>query len=488
MNHWQFEGLLLDMPARGQHSCGCAQVTLGSGGVVEGVVETVPASGVRPDLLLMPPLANGHDHVRGIRPAALGGFDLPLELWLTHMTSIPPVDPYLVACAALGRQALSGVGSIMVHYTRPRDATKLDSELATVARAANTIGIRIAIAVAMRDINPLGYAPSDRILDGMEASDRELIRSRLLKTPAPPAEQVRFVDNLAQQIEGPLVSVQFGPYGMEWCSPELLRAIAERSAETGRRVHMHLLESRTQREYLDSRYPEGPLRFLDRLGMLSPRLSIAHAVWLREDEMELLAERGVTVAINACSNLSLKSGIAPVSAMKRHRVPLAMGLDGFSFDDDDDAFRELRLNYLLHRGTAFDSGLPVSDLLHMSSYGGRHSVSGIGAGNGIAKGAEADLLVLDYAAISKDVVVDVDAAHLVARRATAAHVKHLVVSGREVSRNGRLTSLDLPEVQAELDRQTRSGASDFNEWSAVSSRLQARLRQFYEAGLHYCGH
>ncbi len=434
----------------------------------------------------MPPLANGHDHVRGVRPSALGGFDLPLELWLAHMTNIPPVDPYLVACAALGRQALSGVGSIMVHYTRPRNSAKLGEELATVARAANTIGIRIAVAVAMRDINPLGYGPDDRILDGLDASDRELVRSKLLKAPASPVEQVRFVDNLAEEIEGPLVKVQFGPYGMEWCSPELLRAISERSLETGRRVHMHLLESRTQREYLDHVYPEGPLQFLDSLGLLSPRLSVAHAIWLREDEMELLSERGVTVAINACSNLSLRSGIAPVAALKRLGVPLAMGLDGFSFDDDDDAFRELRLNYLLHRGKGFDEGLPLSDLLHMGSYGGRLSVSGIEAGAGISAGAEADLLVLDYAKLSKDVIVDLDPAHLVARRATAAHVKHLLVAGREVSRDGRLMSLDLGEVHSELNRQARRGAHDFEDWSAVSSRLQRRLRQFYEAGLHYC--
>lgn len=482
MKQLYFEGLLLDMPLPGQHSCGRARVI----SAPAGFQQATPAPDARSDLLLMPPLANGHDHVRGVRPSALGGFDLPLELWLAHMTNIPPVDPYLVACAALGRQALSGVGSIMVHYTRPRNPAKLDEELAAVARAANTIGIRIAVAVAMRDVNPLGYGPDNRILDGLDASDRELIQSKLLKAPASPAEQVRFVDNLAGQIEGPLVKVQFGPYGMEWCSPELLRRIAERSEETGRRVHMHLLESKTQREYLDHVYPQGPLRFLDSLGLLSPRLSVAHAIWLREDEMELLAERGVTVAINTCSNLFLKSGIAPVTALKRHGVPLAMGLDGFSFDDDDDAFRELRLNYLLHRGNRFDAGLPLSDLLYMGSYGGRHSVSGIDAGAGISAGAEADLLVLDYAELSKDVIVDLDPAHLVARRATATHIKHLLVAGREVSRHGRLTSLDLSEVHSELDRQARSGASDFKDWSAVSSRLQGRLRQFYEAGLHYC--
>src|SRR5260370_14377005 len=113
------------------------------------------------------------------------------------MTNIPRVDPYLVAAAALGRQALSGVGSIMIHYTRPRDRTKIGEELETVARAANTIGVRVAIAVAMRDINPLGYGPSEQLLDELDAADQHLIREKLVVTPASPAEQVGFVDELA---------------------------------------------------------------------------------------------------------------------------------------------------------------------------------------------------------------------------------------------------------------------------------------------------
>ena len=55
-------------------------------------VETL-ATERRQGLLLMPPLANGHDHARGVRPTSLGGFDLPLELWLTHMANAPRVDP-----------------------------------------------------------------------------------------------------------------------------------------------------------------------------------------------------------------------------------------------------------------------------------------------------------------------------------------------------------------------------------------------------------
>jgi cytosine/adenosine deaminase-related metal-dependent hydrolase len=479
-----YRGRLLDMPRHGAHCCGCA--TLAVSGDTFASVDAVPADGPN-DLLLMSPFANAHDHVRGVRPISIGSFDLPLELWLTAMTNIPKVDPYLVATVGLGRQALGGVGSIMVHYTRPQDTNRIGEELEIVARVAKTIGVRVALAVAMRDRNPLGYGPDETFLDLLEPADRALVREKLIPAPVSPEEQMRFVDDLADKIESQLVTVQYGPYGLEWCSEPLLKLIARRSADNHRRVHMHLLESRIQREYLDRIYPRGPIRFLDEIGLLSPRLSVAHAVFLRPDEMELLAERGVTVSINASSNLSLRNGIPPVGEMQRRGLSLAIGLDGFSFDDDDDAFRELRLNYLLHKGTDLDEGLTVSSLLHATCYGGRRSVTGIEHGSGIAPGAPADLMVLDYSAISKDIVVDTDEASVLVHRGTSSILRELIVAGRNVAKDGKLAGVDLDAAQFELDAQVRHGASEFRSWREVSGRLGNKLRAFYTAGLHRCG-
>ncbi len=113
------------------------------------------------------------------------------------------------------------------------------------------------------------------------------------------------------------VTVQYGPTGVQWCSTPLLEAIAQASADHDRPVHMHLLETRYQRAWADETHPEGIVRFLDDLGLLTPRLTLAHCVWARPDELSLLAERGVTIAVNTSSNLYLKSGIAPVADMLR---------------------------------------------------------------------------------------------------------------------------------------------------------------------------
>ena len=434
------------------------------------------------DRLLMPPLANAHDHVRGVRPASLGAFDLPLELWLLSLTGLPPVDPRLVTAAALGRQARGGLGSIMIHYVRPQYPDRLAHELRTVAAAAREVGVRVAIAVAMRDQNPLGYGPDAAFLGALDPAARALVESKLLRSPAPAETQVALVEALAAEVEGDGVTVQYGPYGLEWCSPAMLRRVAERSAETGRRVHMHLLESPLQREYLDVAYPNGPVRFLDEIGLLSPRLSVAHAAQLRPDEMEILAERGVIVSINTSSNAMLRNGVAPAAEMHRRGVRLATGHDGFSIDDDDDALRELRLFSMLHRGTGLGRGIEPGDVLRAACQTGRQAVTGIEP-TPLSPGAPADLLELDrsYAA---DIVVPFEDAPVLLHRATSRHIRRMVVAGRTVVADGVPLGIDLPEVERELDAQVRHGAGEYLSWQAAIGGLRHRLCAFYAAGLH----
>lgn len=483
---YQFHGRLLDIGSSGCRCCSDVALTISAGKIAS--LQPLPAApSPQPSTLLMAPFANGHDHLRGVRPISLGAYDLPLELWLTSMTNIPKVDPELVATTALGRQALGGLGTIMIHYTRPNDANDLPNELAVVARAAEKIGVRVAIAVSLRDRNPLGYGPNDAILQGLEPADRQRILATLVPSFHSATEQVKLVDELATQIESPLVTVQYGPYGVEWCSDQLLREIAARSALTGRRVHMHLLESPVQREYLDHLYPQGPITFLRDIGMLSPRLSVAHAVWLRPDEMELLADNGVTVATNASSNLSLRSGVAPVAEMFRRGVPLAIGMDGFSFDDDDDAFREIRLNYMLHRGTGLEEGLSLDGLLTAACYGGRASVAGLPHANGIVAGSVGDLMELNYASISSDIPSPSDVANVLIHRATSAALKRMVIMGHPVVANGRLLNVDLAAAEQELSAQVRHYLPEFRSWQEVSTRLGAQLKRYYQAGMHRRG-
>ncbi len=104
----------------------------------------------------------------------------------------------------------------------------------------------------MRDRNRLAYGPDAAVLGHLEPALREEIRRRFDRPALGPAEQVALVEAIAREIEDETISVQFSPSGIQWCSDALIESIAEASARTGRRVQMHLLETRRQREFVDA--------------------------------------------------------------------------------------------------------------------------------------------------------------------------------------------------------------------------------------------
>jgi cytosine/adenosine deaminase-related metal-dependent hydrolase len=433
-------------------AAGCqrdVEITLAGGRIASIAPSATPGTGD----LVIPALVNAHDHARPIRSSAFGAAFQPLETWLHHLAVLPPVDPYLAAAASLGRSALGGAAAVMVHYTRVNGPMALPDEAAEVARAARDIGVRIGFAVSMRDRNPLLYGEHDSVLASLPDADAAAIAARLVRNPLPAAEQVALADAVAERITGPLVDPQYGPAGPQWCSDALLSAVAEASARTGRRVHMHLLETRYQRDWADRTFPSdgGIVGHLDRLGLLSPRLTLAHCTWARPDELERIAASGATIAVNTSSNLGIRSGIAPVAAMLRAGCRVAMGIDGLAFDEDDDALRELRLLWSLHRGWGFDTVIDRSTALALGMRNGRYSVTGSEAGGELAAGAPADLLVLDWPALDEEALwPDLDPRDPLLARASARHVKELIVAGRTVVRDGTLTGLDHAALQREL--------------------------------------
>jgi cytosine/adenosine deaminase-related metal-dependent hydrolase len=267
----------------------------------------------------------------------------------------------------------------------------------------------------------------------------------------------------------------------------LLQAVADASLRTGRRVHMHLLETRYQRAWMDAEYPGGVVKYLDSIGLLSPRLTFAHCVWARPDELELLAERGVTIVVSNSSNLHLRSGVAPVARMLELGCRVALGVDGKALDEDDDALRELRLGHLLHAGTGFKVAVSREQMLGIAFANGRMSVTNVDDGGMIAAGAPADILLLDWAAIDDDLLrEDIDALELVLTRATARHIRELIVGGRTVVKDGLLPGIDLPGARAEVLAQMRAGMSGNAALAAAMPALDRAMAMHFEPDSNCC--
>lgn len=455
-------------------------------------IEALPGPVPGPRRLVLPALSNAHDHARTFRSATLGAFAQPLEAWLPYLGVLPGVDPYLCAATSFARSMRHGVTHLMVHYTRVQGGMPYVDEALAVARAARDVGIHIGFAVSLRDRNGIGLCDDATMLGALRPSLREPVAQRLSVRPVAPAEQLAVVDALAAALAAdtslqPHVTLQYGPTGVQWCTPPLLEAVAQASHANGRPVHMHLLETRYQREWADQAFPQGIVKHLDDIGLLSPRLTLAHCTWARPVELALLAERGVTIAVNTSSNLGLKSGLAPLAEMLRQGCRVAMGLDGMAFNEDDDALHEMRLAHALHRGWGFDTHFSPAQLWAFAARNGRRSVRGAAAEDrldGVLQpGAAADLLVLDWDALDDDALFDdIDPLDLLLARGCGLHISDVMAAGRHVVRNGAVTGIDEPALKAELLARTRSALAATpaaNVWHRQLGEMAEDLGPFY---------
>ena len=438
--------------------------------------------------LAMPAPVNAHDHARPLSTASFGLAGEPLETWLLGLGAMPAVDAGLAARAAFARAASGGVAASMVHLTRPMGLVPLPEEAAQIVAAADAVGIRIALALSLRDRNPLVYGDHAPIVAAVAERDGE-VAARLaaaLARPMPAVDaQIAMVAEVAAALGDRGDIVQFGPTGPQWCSPELLEAVADASARTGRRVHMHLLETKYQRAWADAEHPGGVVQWLDRIGLLSPRLTLAHCAWARPEELEILAAAGVTVAVNSSSNLHLASGIAPVREMLARGVRVAMGIDGCALDDDDDALREVRLLRLLHAGPGLDGGMTQDAALRAACGTGRPSL-GLPEGGVLEVGAPADMVVLDLAALDRDQLLPVNLKGLMLTRARREHLRELWVGGRQVIAGGRMLGLDAQAAEEDLRAAFRAALPGTAVFRGDWPTLRPAVAAFYRERLGCC--
>ncbi|WP_226951385.1 amidohydrolase family protein [Rhizobium terrae] len=419
--------------------------------------------------LVLPMPVNAHDHGYGIRTLDFGSLDDALETWIPTMRLRPRTDAYLEALVAFGRLAKTGVGAT-IHCHNSLNAGRMVDEALDVIRAATDVGIRLGLSCPLLDHDAWAYdGGPERLKPFMSDADWQAL-SPFAPRYASFHEQLAAVEAVAAANTSALVDVQYGPVGPQWCSNALLEAIAEASALNSRRIHMHLLESPRQRAWLDRRFPQGIVRYLDEIGFLSPRLAVAHGVQLRLDEWELLAERGVQLVSNPAANLRLRSGIAPLADAVKGGLRFGIGLDGSAFDDDQDLWREMRLLYFLHGGRELERSFTAADIFDAATHTGRTVVNA----------PAGDMTVVDYGALIADSIFDdLDEAEVLLNRMAARHAKAIYVAGHPIMLDGRLLHVDFDAARTELLAQAKADLPRLIVERERCGKLIAAARAYY---------
>ncbi|WP_416881400.1 8-oxoguanine deaminase [Marivita sp.] len=386
--------------------------------------DSIDASGC----VVTPGLVNTHHHLyQTLTRAVPGGQDALLFGWLQTLYPIwsrfGPEEMFISAQIGLAELALSGCTLTSDHLYLYPNGARLDDTIA----AAHEIGMRF---------HPTRGAMSIGESDGGLPPDALVEREEFILEDC-----VRVIDAHHDPREGAMVRVGVAPCSPFSVSRELMRDAALLARDKGVMLHTHLAENDEDIAYSLEKFGCRPGQYAEDLGWTGPDVWHAHCVKLDGQEIDLFARSRTGVAHCPCSNCRLGSGIAPVRAMRDAGVPVGLGVDGSASNDSGNLVAEARQAMLLQRVANGANAMSAREALYIATRGGAEVLGRPDCGQ-IAVGKRADIAIWDVSGVESAGSWDPAALLL----AGPTRVKHLLVEGRQIVRDGHMTSIDLPRV------------------------------------------
>src|SRR6266480_1123178 len=378
-------------------------------------------------LIILPGLVQAHIHLCQTLFRGLAD-DLSLEAWLAQR--IWPLEAAHTE-ASVHASAMLGAAELLLGGT----TTILDMETVRHTGAAfealESIGIRATAGKCLMDAvsSPASLRePTDRALQ--ESADL------CARWHGAAGGRLRYC---------------FAPRFAPSCTGALLRATSDLAGKAGAVVHTHAAETPLQLELVKRATGHDEIAYLDSVGISGPRSALAHCVWVDKDGIARLARQATNVVHCPSSNLKLGSGVAPIPEMLAAGCRVGIGADGAPCNNRLDAFEEMRLAALIQKPRLGPDALPAAQVLELATLGGARAL-GLDAEIGsIEPGKLADLVVLDLTG-PHVVPEDADLVSRLVYGARASDVRHVIVDGRVVVRDGQLKTAKVEEIRREANR------------------------------------
>jgi 5-methylthioadenosine/S-adenosylhomocysteine deaminase len=236
-------------------------------------------------------------------------------------------------------------------------------------------------------------------------------------------------------------------------------------------IHTHLAETQDEIDLFRGRYSKTPVEYLDEIGLLSPRLLVAHGVHLSKRDINLLADHDVAVVYNPSSNMKLASGVARVPELLDAGVRVGLGTDSNLSNNNLDMFEEMRLGAMLQklsRGEA--EALPCDQILRMAT---NLAAECLGLGDRIGSlevGKRADIILVDLHTPHMWPIVPEPRSNVIEQlvySASAGDVLTTIVDGSVLMKDRRVLTID----QDEAERIVQEAATDLIQRAGLEERL-----------------
>jgi cytosine/adenosine deaminase-related metal-dependent hydrolase len=247
----------------------------------------------------------------------------------------------------------------------------------------------------------------------------------------------------------------FAPRFAPSCTGPMLRAVSDLAERHGAMIHTHAAETPAELEMVQRETGQDELTYLDSVGISGPHAALAHCVWVDGDGVQRLARQQTNVVHCPSSNLKLGSGLAPIPELLAAGCRVALGADGAPCNNRLDAFTEMRLAALVQKPRLGPDAMPAAQVLEIATLGGARALGLEAEIGSIEVGKKADLAVLDLGGPH----AQPESADLVSRivySARASDVRHVIVDGKVVVKDGGLRTAKLAEISREAEKCVRS--------------------------------
>ena len=396
---------------------GAAIVAVGSAAEIAGkysASQTINAAGQ----IILPGLINTHTHAPMVLYRGLAD-DLALMDWLTKY--IFPAEKATVSpeFVRVGTR-LAALEMIESGTTTFVDMYYFEDDIASVVHDA---GLRAVLG-------------------------QSVIKFPVADAPTPADALARAEAFLTKWKDDPLVTAAVAPHAPYTLEPETLKAARALANKHKAPLLIHLAETKDEIKIINDAHHTTPARFLDGLGVWDGRSLAAHAVWLDDADIEVLARKRVGLAHNPESNMKLASGVARVPDWMNRSVRAGLGTDGAASNNDLDMFEAMRAAALLHKvSTGNPQAMPAAQVLELATRRGAEALGMADRIGSLEPGKQADIITVDVSGARQTPMFD-PISHLV-YVTRGDDVRNTIVAGRPLMLGQNVTVLKKADVLRE---------------------------------------
>ncbi len=370
--------------------------------------------------IIMPGLVNTHTHL----PMALFrglADDLPLSKWLNEYifpAEANHIHPESVKLGAL----LSGAEMLLSGTTTCCDGYFYEDH---VAAAVNDIGMRAILGQGVIDFPAPGVPkPEDNVNNA-----------------------IKFIQKWKNI--SPLITPSIFCHSPYTCSEATLKKAKDAADAKGVLFQIHAAETKDEYVSIQTKHHTTPVKYLDKIGIIDQNTLLVHAVWLDDDDIEIIAERRASVSHNPESNMKLASGIAPVPALLKAGVTVSLGTDGCASNNNLDLFSEMDTAAKLHKVSAMDpTVMDAVTVLKMATIEGAKALGLQDIIGSLEIGKKADIIIIDT---HKPHLVPVynPVSHIV-YAAQGSDVRDVIVDGKVLLKNRKPLTVNMEDILGKM--------------------------------------